>query len=174
MCPLCGREANIQLPPPPDISQGGAAVAPAAMSATTPSARPIRKDLQGVGGWLLFFCVSITILTPAREFNVLRLQLEAAEFHPATLAIVAITVLGIVTGITLWTKSARAIAMVQVYFLVLGGLALFNLGVLLTAGGTDDDELLIVSHVRTLIYVAIWAAYFRRSERVRATFGRNL
>jgi predicted membrane channel-forming protein YqfA (hemolysin III family) len=111
---------------------------------------------------------------PAAEFNVLSSQLEATQFHPLTLVTAAITVLGVITGITLWTKSARAIPMVQVYFLTLGGFALFDLGILLTTGGSDDDGLVTVSYVRTVIYVIIWAIYFRRSERVRATFGRNL
>jgi hypothetical protein len=173
ICPLCGREANVQLPPQHHHAAQGAITAVLAPEVVdVPPTKPIRKDLQGVGGWLAVFCVAITIISPLGVLNVLASAGE--QINPATLAVLAVAVFGIVVGITVWSKSAMAIPMLRIYFLVLGGLALFNLAFLLAASLAADNELTIVAHVRTLIFVAVWAAYFHKSERVRATLGRNL
>ena len=125
-----------------------------------------------MGGWLLIFCIGTTILSPATVFNAL--TSDGMQFDPAILVPAATTIFGIVVGITVWTTSAMAIPMLRIYFLVLGGLALFNLSFLLTRSLEADNEFTIVAYVRTLIFVALWAAYFHKSERVRATLGRNL
>jgi hypothetical protein len=172
-CPLCGQEANIQLPPQQhNVIQGPVAAVLAPADTPTPASKPIRKDLQGVGGWLLIFCIGTTILGPATVFNAL--TLGGTQFDPAMLVPAATAILGIVVGTTVWTRSAMAIPMLRIYFLVLGGLTLFNLSFLLTRSLDADNEFTIVAYVRTLIFVAVWAAYFHKSERVRATLGRNL
>jgi hypothetical protein len=168
-CPLCGREATIEVPLHHDAAQAAVAVASAPDGST---AQPIRKDLQGVGGWLLVFCIATTILSPVAVLNAL--ALAGVEFNPAILVPAAMAVFGMVVGITVWTRSAMAIPMLRIYFLVVGGFTLFNLSFLLTRSLEADNEFTIVAYVRTLIFVAVWAAYFHKSERVRATFGRNL
>jgi hypothetical protein len=171
-CPLCGREATIQLPPQRhDTAQGAVAVlAPDEVAA--PATKPIRRDLQGMGGWLLVFCIATTILNPVAILNAL--ASAGAGFNPAILVPAAMAIFGIVVGITVWTRSAMAIPMLRAYFLVLGGVALFNLSFLLTRSLEGDNEFMMVANVRLLIFVTVWAAYFHKSERVRATFGRNL
>src|SRR5215471_5936163 len=74
ICPLCGREATVQLQPQePLVLQAAVGAAPA--MATPPGGlpdvqvRPINPKLRGIGGWLLFFCVSITILSPMAVMN---------------------------------------------------------------------------------------------------------
>lgn len=171
VCPLCGREATIHVPQQQNYAQGDVAVVSPPQIAAGPS-KPIRKDLEGVGGWLLIFCIATTILSPLTVLNAL--ASAGVQFDPATLVPAAMTILGIVVGITVWTRSSMAIAMLRIYFLVLGGLTLFNLSYLLTRSLEADNEFTIVAYVRTLIFVAVWAAYFHKSERVRATLGRNL
>src|SRR5262245_12427705 len=55
ICPLCGREANIEW-------QRSSAVERAVPVTGSPATI---QGPVGVGGWLLFFCLMITILTPA-------------------------------------------------------------------------------------------------------------
>src|SRR5215475_3862915 len=70
ICPLCGREASLKIDSPPATSSTltGAAAAPGQIQCPGEPKTigpPIRQpDLKGVGGWLLFFCISITFLTP--------------------------------------------------------------------------------------------------------------
>jgi hypothetical protein len=172
VCPLCGREATIHVPQQ-NYAQVDVAVVSAPQIAAG-SSKPIRKDLQGVGGWLLFFCIATTILTPLRVFNTFFTSPAAPQFDAGTMVIAAIAVFGVIVGVTIWTRSALAIPLLRVFFLVMGGWALFNLSVLLAVGSRAVDELTVLAHVRTLIFVAVWAAYFHNSERVRATLGRNL
>lgn len=168
-CPLCGREATIDVPPNRDAAQGAVVVPSAPGHAVAP---PIRKDLQSVGGWLLLFCIGTTIVSPVTVLNAL--VSAGVEFNPAFLVPAAMAIFGIVVGITVWTRSTMAIPMLRIYFLVLGGLTLLNLSFLVARSHQADIEVAMMAYVRTLIFVAIWAAYFHKSERVRATFGRNL
>src|SRR5262245_35677724 len=83
-CPLCGREASIQLQPR----------AMADLSPLTPPAVPsfpvARQDLQGVRGWLLFFCIVTGVLTPLANIGSLaRLASVRSPWAFYYLAIVA-------------------------------------------------------------------------------------
>jgi hypothetical protein len=173
-CPLCGREATIEVPPQPYAAEGIVAVVAAPNSRAVPAAKPLRKDLQGVGGWLLFFCIATTIVSPVAALNAVLASEAAAQLNRGTLVTAAFAIFGLVVGFSVWTKSSLAISMLRVYFLVLGGLALLNVSFLLAVRLHAADEFTVLAHVRTLIFVAIWAAYFHTSERVRGTLGRNL
>src|SRR5262249_25316927 len=71
ICPLCGREAALKIDPPPvaPTSPPTAAVSPAQIQWQDDLAAiglPARKPaLRGVGGWLLVFCVLLTLVNPA-------------------------------------------------------------------------------------------------------------
>src|SRR5262245_20396175 len=70
ICPLCGRPANLELQPA-TAAQAAAAPAVAPEEAPAPSFAGINRDLHGVGGWLLFFCVSLVLFSPI--FNLTRI-----------------------------------------------------------------------------------------------------
>ena len=173
-CPLCGREATIKLEGHPSRNDSSATAALAPISEPAQD-RPINSKLKGIGGWLLFFCISATILSPLAVIGaVLRSVASESTFNLDTAVVVLISLLGLGAGLSAWTMSQHAIAIVRAYFLALGGFALFTASFLVARGIEDGDITILVANVRSLIFVGLWAAYFHKSERVRATFGRNL
>ncbi len=171
LCPLCGRETTIQLQPQPAaVRQPNTSAVLAQPQLTTPSISSRDRGLQGVGGWLLFFCIALIILGPLATFaEVMSLSnIDAAgmilEFARAGF--------GIVVGIFLWNVRPVAFTLLWVYFAfvaLMGILGIIGFAVL----EQKRPEDLTVS-VRALIYVVVWFLYFHQSKRVRVTFGRNL
>ncbi|HKF23401.1 MAG TPA: DUF2569 family protein [Candidatus Angelobacter sp.] len=169
ICPVCGREANVKLA----VAPASAAPAPALDPSSAAPIIPIRKDLQGVGGWLLFFCIALVILGPvwllsevnsAAGSDLLGMVLEIAQIA-----------FGVVVGIFVWNVRQVAFTLLWIYFgvttvysllAIIGSIELTNEG--------QGEPMTFVYSIRSLIYVVVWFLYFRKSQRVRATFGRNL
>ncbi len=129
--------------------------------------------LNGVRGWLLFFCVMLTIITPIFYiFLVLRLHSSIDILLHSTLI-----ALSVYAGIMVWRVRPSALQWVTIYLVasvafVLGNLILaMQTGVMATVEQSQDQ---ILGSVRGLIGPIIWAFYFKKSRRVRATYGRNL
>ena len=149
---------------------------------------PESKKLEGIGGWLLLFILTRTILGPPwngwRLFQRWEEMRDAApEFAAgsefATLHVVSWSVFGISTviqfcvGLLLWKRlkpSSVIIAIASLWFcgliLSVGGhfLALF----LIDANFEIRD---FKSLVVQLISVALWTAYLMKSDRVKNTYG---
>ena len=167
-CPLCGREATIQLPPQPMSSASGEAVFP---NAPAPIFAGARTGRLRVGGWLLFFCISTAILTPLA--NLVTLVRTAEVGSPWALYYFGLMALSLVVGIAVWQVSPSAIQLVRAYLIALAMWELLRISyVVITAGSSMDLQMVL--RIRTLVLVVLWAAYFQKSQRVRATFGRNL
>ena len=86
---------------------------------------------------------------------------------------IAVTAFGMIVGIMLWNVHPRAFLLLWIYF---GLLALFLvLGIAGSfVGSEEQNPNQFVLLFRGLIYVIIWFSYFKKSDRVQATFGRNL
>lgn len=169
-CPLCGRETTIKLEPQPSVAQANAGTALAQPQPVTPSISPHHRGLQGVGGWLLFFCIALIILGPLVTFvQVMNLP----NVDPLAMGLeFARAAFGIAVGIFLWNVRPVAFTLLWIYFGFVALMAVLGIiGFAVLEQKRPED--LTVS-VRALIYVTIWFLYFRKSERVRATFGRNL
>ena len=166
ICPLCGREANVKLA----LAPASAAPAPALEPSSTAPVLPIRKDLQGVGGWLLFFCISLVLLGP------LAILAETTSSSIDTAGIVldiARASFGVVVAIFIWRVRPLVFPLLWIYFGIVALIAVLGIiGFALTVDQSEPRDLVVP--VRSLIYVVIWVLYFRSSQRVRATFGRNL
>ena len=126
-------------------------------------------ELQGVFVWLRFFCFLITVVAPFGLFI-------PGGGHP--LAIQAIQgiliIFGILVGANLWSVGRNALEMLKIYFFakflfqaVLLLHRLFSIG---TAGSPGTA---LVSFIGLMITV-VWYLYFRNSERVKATYGKNI
>jgi zinc ribbon protein len=175
ICSSCGKEVRL-----PSAPAAQAAAAPAPASET----RPMLSNLEnysgpkGVGGWLLLFWVGTTILTP------IMLVMEAMNNLNNLIVVgmdVALAALAVTTGILLWARSRYALPTVRAYFITLLVIAALSIlgGVMgdaaAEAGGrTGIAGSGIFQGVRSLIVVAIWWTYFKQSERVELTYGRNL
>lgn len=167
MCPLCGRESTIQLQPssqPP----GGGFPGPA-LGARYAPAPAHSTELRGVGGWLMLFCVMLTILTPLGNLLTLRVNSSGRW----GIYYFAIIVSSLAVGIQVWRVAPDALTWLKVYFITFAAWEILRIVYVVIVNHAGFD-LPMVYRIRTLLWIAIWTAYFSQSERVRATFGRNL
>ncbi|HWG39836.1 MAG TPA: DUF2569 family protein [Candidatus Acidoferrales bacterium] len=175
ICPLCGREATLKLDPPPAMPTATPAAAAAPGQIQWPAEPAVigppmrRPDLKGVGGWLMFFCISLTLLSPL--FMAARVWGDGMGL--VSMIDIAVTAFGMVVGIMLWNVHPRAFLLLWIYF---GLLAFFLvLGIAGSfVGSEEQNPNQFVLLFRGLIYVIVWFSYFKKSDRVQATFGRNL
>jgi zinc-ribbon domain len=174
-CPYCGQPANWvwqpASPPPPAGQQASAA------TATRFSPLPAPYALQGVGGALLFFCICLTILWPMWILS------QYAVYHFRFTAFSALALLrliiGIVAGITLWTRQAAAMVLLRIYLILGAGLSVFNLFNMLQWAVRYRSSAFVVLPVllstgSSLLFLGSLILYFSTSERVRATYGSKL
>ena len=172
VCPLCGRQTTLKLDPIP-------APAPAPAQPRSPYAFvtiPQNLGPSGVGGWLLFYCIGLSILTPLMglaQFSIL-LHFLNYEYVLDFMRVIY----GTVVGIVLWMKRPIAIFLLRIYFIVIAGTLL--LGVLRLVAlslRTHTSIALVQGFTRVIAQIGfsiLWFAYFRKSERVRNTYGANL
>jgi len=132
--------------------------------------RPVNPKLKGVGGWLLLFCLTLTVFGPA--------QLQSMVFgshgwDAESITELALVVYGLIVGICVWSAHRFAFTLLWIYF---GIQSLFSLlGILAyTVGPEHASPEQLTLPVRTFVYIGVWYLYFHNSERVRATFGRNM
>jgi hypothetical protein len=170
ICPLCGQEANVKLL---SVStQAPVAPAPALDPSSAGFVLPIRRDLQGVGGWLLFFCIGLVILGPVWLLS--QVSTPGSDLAGIVLAL-ARTAFGLVVGIFVWNVRQVAFTLLWIYFGVIVVYSLLGiLGSITLANEGQSEPLAVAYSIRSIVYVVIWFFYFRKSQRVRATFGRNL
>lgn len=168
VCPLCGQPANFHLPHQPLATDPARFAQPAAASLFT---RPINEQLRGVGGWLVVFCIYAGVLIPLGSLRDITAHLSAPTIW--TLYHLGFVCFSLVVGLFVWQASPSALPILRAYFLSVAAIEVLSIAYL---QWTQDHiaVMQIVFRVRTLIWVGIWYAYFYKSERVRATFGRNL
>jgi hypothetical protein len=159
------------------------------MSAATENTAPI-APYKGVKGWLLLFCVSITILDPIAAvvnlFIVADLTKPLFEKSPALLRLVSVsgtftiglTVFGIYTGLSMWKVLPGAVKMGRMYLLSVFYYSIFAIYLPSLMGITGDSlkelrDASLINNIRTIIYIAVWYIYLKRSKRVKATYGEN-
>jgi len=139
--------------------------------ATQQDADPFR----GVGGFLLFFCVGITVFQP------LGCAAEILQNPNDTFVVVfdlGLAAFSIYTGLTTWRARPNALKLIKVYFIV--WLAV-DCSMILRLS-TNIKEIVqqspsknpVATGLQTLIAIAIWWSYFAQSKRVKATFGSSL
>jgi hypothetical protein len=169
ICPLCGREASLRLVPQPatDFLLASKTVLPLSVASQGPN---------GIGGWLLFYCLTLTLLSPAY----LLLYFSMMPYRIVTIYLfigILRGFLGIVVGIFLWMRRPVALFLLKVYFIyIAAGLSLTALETVRAIIRTKSSTLagsgfaLLVSTGITIL----WFLYFRRSVRVKNTYGANL
>lgn len=147
---------------------------------------PEYKDpkYRKVGGWLLFFCIVLTILTPLvnllATLGLVTTYREVTERFPQMsiiLVLEIILILGLVgfsifAGIRLWTIHEKAVETAKLFLVVnFLGLVLISLlpmfgGLPAEATGTNMGSTIM----RGLIFTAIWYSYLNKSVRVAQTY----
>ena len=151
------------------------------------SAEPEEPRYRGVAGWLLFFCISLTILNPlATIFRlVISFHGDTAVFgrYPGLLLLtvadyvmtVVVMGLSIRAGISLWRVAPGAVRIATTYLYIGAAYTVVEPFTPLLAGlpSAVNGEIVtsaITSVSRGILYYLIWLNYLRRSKRVKATY----
>jgi hypothetical protein len=122
------------------------------------------QSLKGISGWLMFFCLIVTVAAPLILF---------LDWHADRLAFVR-TIFGLVTGVMVWSVRPTALGWLRSYFAIamvtrIGALIVFGMNY---SGAYWFEQ--FTGHLIALVITIAWIAYFLFSARVKATFGSNL
>jgi hypothetical protein len=139
------------------------------------------EDLNGIDGWLLIYVALRYIgAVVATVLVVLLFRTATMNGHPlnhATLLLLLLGAIGSLTGAT----AATAVLRTSLWALQLVGLDLLYASIALVisvivgfAIGADPQRFPLGSTVGQIAALWTWFQYFRVSQRVHATFGRNL
>lgn len=148
---------------------------------------------KGVGGWLLLYCIALVIIGPLYTMGSMSIGWKDAE--PAfkefpslksimvaeTLVRTALLIVGAIVGIRIWggslwgRKIARSYLMFRLFFYV-GFEILVAMFFILSSDLTIEMMGYIVGAIvgvifGEVIYFSIWWTYFKKSKRVRNTYG---
>ena len=148
-------------------------------------ARPEIPSHKSVGGWLLFLCFSLTVLSPITVINTLMSEILPAidashSIHATVLyrvhavVISSIGILAFLAGFRLWMVKAGAVKFAQrclgaIFCLHLGYFA-FWLVFYQQRFHTGFGYMGWIHIGQPLIFFAIWFLYLDRSTRVRETY----
>lgn len=178
-CPLCQKYIDITFNSETCPHCGG--------NITGHNLKPeVPSRYNSVGGWLLFLCVGLTILTPLLNFSTIMTELkdanEISAYYPEIYSAVIVEVIftliivaaSIYVGVSLWTISPKAVSKAKLF---LGLLPFFTIaGIFLTylflpaVGQSEFAKQSIFPIVRTFIYSGLWFFYLTNSQRVAETY----
>ena len=146
------------------------------------SGEKVQTQYKGVRGWLLFFCLSLTIFVPLFTlYNIISAYNEiSSQFYqlPNLLNLVIIAGLStfsIYVGIKVWRVKPGAVRIAKNYLLLyLGYMVLGILFLLFDSLQAGVDKAIIGELARVVIpsftNFALWYSYLSKSKRVKATF----
>jgi hypothetical protein len=166
-CTRCGRRQ----PPASDIW--------ASVNMQPLPATPNR--LQGVGGWLMFFCIILIFLNPLGHALIAIRAFRGLAAKGAPVTIVGVISIGVthiglaifsvIAGSLLWLEKRSGVSVAKMYLLVATA-AIISLDIALRFRGVHLD--LVRSTLERFAYAALWYAYLVNSKRVKLTYGTNL
>lgn len=143
---------------------------------------------KGVRGWLLFFCISLTILSPlgnsilwVKAFNEVSQHLSKFPGLRATFGIdglltILIIAFSIYAGISLWTVRPNAVKIAKSYLLayvVIVTIESFFLPFMAGLPTELNGEIIkegFKGAGRAYLFFSIWNSYLNKSKRVKATY----
>ena len=118
-----------------------------------------KENLKDVGGWLLFFIITLVIISPLFNLFILFSQIETLMFTDIIEMLATIS-LFILTGIFLWTKKPYAVKFAKVFLITTLIVNIVSSFIL-----SDFSHLVL----RT-VYFIIWISYLYKSERVKQVY----
>jgi hypothetical protein len=160
----------------PVIGQASPTSSPVAPIQSTASEveriRTEHPELIGVGGWLLWFCIVSTVIAPL--INVVSTLSDPSAYSVIDLALVAYM---IITGVNLWRQTGRALRFTKILLAIQFWLGLVLFVLQIASSNTESTPRTSSSDAagfRMLITSIIWWFYFKKSKRVKATFGKTI
>ena len=191
-CPTCGCRNFSQLAP-----NGQSATSPGVTQTVAPVINPKGSQspthssptnganiiLPGIHGWLKFFCISLTILTPLLNIGfMLKEWQDLSDFPPLKNAVMlwitcysAVTFFSVFAGTKLWTQRPNAVKIAKYYLITQLLAALLLPWIVFTTIAMPDLFLAtlndaIKTGIGGVIYFVIWYSFLCKSKRVKATF----
>lgn len=155
-----------------------------------PNDSPQAKEYNGVGGWLLFLCFSLTVLSPLlgivfffTSYNEVNPYFEQ---FPGLLNItivdgvltIGMIIFSIYAGISLWQIRPGAVNIAKKYLLTfLGYTVVANLLPFMAGLPSQVNEAMMKevapAAIRSFVYVGVWYSYLNKSRIVKSTYGTN-
>ena len=150
----------------------------------------VGKNLYGVGGWLLFLCIILTIIAPVftvfglvstfamlDEMNVIRNYKEFATISSISGSL--IVVFGLIAGLFLWNRWSNAVAIAKTYLIfAMANTLVVNILHMVVVKYPHRPEFAFV-YVGIVIGIIVglgiqiaWFAYLCKSKRVAVTYGK--
>jgi hypothetical protein len=140
-----------------------------------------------VGGWLLLFCLGLTIFSPLLTiFNLVTTYEQTYQFfdqYPGFQTIyyvdgflsTILMLLSIRAGIALWGIKPGAVQTAKTYLLLFLGYTVVAIFLPFMAGlpSSVNDAMIpevVKGAIKSVVYVAIWYSYLNVSKRVHATY----
>ncbi len=182
-CSVCGKPNPVG-----NATSSSSAASVAVASAPAPSAAPPalaqerpspeverlraeHPELVGVRGWLAWFCIIAAIISP-----IIVVVGILSEPSPYSVFHLALAVFSVVTGIAIWKLWPQALKLTKILLIIQ-----FVIGAILVASQILNSSAMASSNAspdaggaRALVGSIVWFSYFKKSRRVRATFGRNI
>ena len=163
--------------------------------ATPPAIAAQPVGPTGVGGWLAFFCVGLTILSPL--FALVSMANNWSQSEPAfgkspilksvllweNFGSIGLLIYGFIVGCIVWSGNPRGRSIARQFLLIelfgyigveligllmMRGLPMRGLPSEVVAGGVGG---LVVAVFTAVVQFLIWWFYFKKSKRVRNTYG---
>lgn len=119
-----------------------------------------KENLKDVGGWLLFFIITLVIISPLFNLYLLFSQIDFLMFTDIIEMLASIS-LFILTGIFLWTKKPYAVQFAKVFLITT-----FIVNIVSSFLLSDFSYI-----AQGTIYFIIWILYLNKSERVKQVYG---
>lgn len=142
------------------------------------------KKLKGVGGWLLFFIITLTILNPIVQIvsvvkvftNIADVPVELYNLRNIIImdSIIGSVVIlfGVYAGLCLWRVKGNAVKMVKIFFIV-GIVYNIIISAFYVKAIPVLNQVAAKNVVRILAYSGIWYCYLINSDRVKNTYITN-
>lgn len=147
---------------------------------------PASNQYKGVNGWLLFFCVSLTILSPLFTLaNISKGYSTATKLADRLPSLMTATIIdsavsfmimafSILAGVSLWSVRPNAVKIAKAYLIALLVYSVLEIPLFIVTLPSEASDAFMrqstVAVVRTLLYVGLWYSYLSKSKRVKATY----
>jgi len=148
----------------------------------------VEPKYKGVGGWLLLFCVILTIVSPLLNMILLIKSTDEMKtvcdkfpglqqtFAIAAVLTVGLMVFSIYAGMALWTQRLGAVGIAKTYLQVFLGAAILGIFLPVIAGLPPElcSQLIREGFRQAFgpyLFYCIWNSYLNKSKRVKATYG---
>jgi hypothetical protein len=155
-----------------------------------PHVEPANMGPKGVGGWLLLWCVAITIIGPLLSisqnsmswiqaqpaFDIFPVLKTAVLFE--NIALTILVIYGFIVGCMVWGGNPNGRELSKNYLIIrfVGVIVIEIITLLLMTDMPSEVVSEVAAEVvgifpREVLYFLIWWFYFKKSKRVRNTYG---